>query len=611
MPTHCGVTPRTAAVRISFVPAVVFVSMFVRGLAAQTLHPFEPPRSCASFSMSAAAGILDVNRDASPDVLVPGPFAGTLLTTLDENGVAVVTNGTGPAVAIAPGSSFPPAILAMTSGAFDGDDRDDLVTVTAVGSVHFHRNLGSSRPDRASFAPDTLVDSLLAGWPISPLFVNYAFPAMTTCDLDEDGILDVLLAGGPVNRVSGNTIPGVVAFYRGLGGGTFQAMHHTLSGSAIDLEVADLDGNGHVDHVVVLVENGASGVFSNELVHLAYGSGTFAATGWPQPVGPGRMTCLAIADVLGDGNPDYLLGQVATVGGALAGLVYCFGGDGNGNVVGSSWGLLPLSANTTGLGDFIASVQTGDWNRDGHVDVAVLRGFVQAPPTYSALTAQFADAELLVAMGPNVGAATFESIVLPGHLTYSGSTTAAFAYLPLVSAPDALRTLDLGGDGSVDFAVPALWTTGNQPRLATLRNATPPAAGDACFTRIGDPSGGDPDHPARLGFEGGRPVPGNAAFAVTVQNLEGGCVAGVIWGPIGIPNLFVAYGITANLAPLHYGTATLVGGSGPGDGFLSVPMPIPPVPALVGDAGCFQVAFYDHVRDVFGGTQATGLWIGN
>ena len=173
-----------------------------------------------------------------------------LVTTLDENGVAVRTNGTGPAVTIAPGSSFPPAILAMTSGAFDGDDRDDLITVTAIGSVHFHRNLGSSRPDRASFAPDVLVDSLLAGWPISPMFVNYAFPAMTTCDLDEDGILDVLLAGGPVNRVAGNTIPGVVAFYRGLGGGTFQAMHHTLSGSAIDLEVADLDGNGHVDHVV-------------------------------------------------------------------------------------------------------------------------------------------------------------------------------------------------------------------------------------------------------------------------------------------------------------------------------------------------------------------------
>ena len=609
MPTHRGSAPRVAAVRISFVPLVV--SMFVRGLAAQTLHPFEPPRTSVVFSLSSAAGIVDVNRDASPDVIVPGPFAGTLVTTLDEQGVAICTNGTGPAVTIAPGSSFPPTILAMTSGAFDGDERDDLITVSAVGSVHFHRNLGSSRPDRANFAPDGLVDSLLAGWPISPMFVGYAFPTVTTCDLDEDGNLDFLLAGGPVNKVAGNTLPGVVAFYRGLGGGNFQAMHHTLSGSAIDMEVADLDANGHVDHVVVLVENGSLGLFSNELVHLAYSNGALVATGWPQPVGPGRMTCLEVADVLGDGNPDYLLGQISTVGGSLAGLVYCFGGDGTGNVVGSSWGVLPLSANTTGLGDFIASVQTGDWNRDGHVDVAVLRGFVQAAPAYSALTAQFADAEVLVAMGPNVAGATFESIPLPGHITLGAAATGAFSYLPLVSAPDALRELDLGGDGSVDFVVPALWTSSNQPLLATLRNATPAGPGDACFTKIGDPSGGDPDHPARLGFEGGQPVPGNAAFAVTVQNLEGGCVAGVIWGPIGIPNLFVAYGITANLAPLHYGSATLASGSGPGDGFLSVPLPIPPVPALVGDAGCFQVAYYDHVHDVFGGTQATWLWIGN
>lgn len=609
MPTHRGVASRTAAARISFVPLVV--SIAASGLTAQALHPFEPPRTSVVFSLSSAAGILDVNRDASPDVIVPGPFVGTLVNTLDEDGNALCTNATGPNVLSAPGAAYAPGVLAMASGAFDGDDRDDLITVTVVGSVHFHRNLGATRPDRAGFAPDVLVDSLLAGWPISPMFVGYAFPALTVCDLDADGNLDFLLAGGPVNRVSGNTLPGVVAFYRGLGGGTFQAMHHTLSGSAIDLEVADFDGNGVLDHVVVLVENGALGVFANELVHLTYANGVFGAVGWPQPIGPGRMTCLELADVLGDGNLDYVLGQTAAVGGALAGLVYCFGGDGAGNVVATSWSTLPLSANTTGLGDFIASVQTGDWNRDGHLDVAVLRGFVQAAPAYSSLTAQVADAEVLVAMGPYVAGAGFETIPLPGHLTFGAAATGAFAYLPLVSAPDALRPLDLGGDRSVDFVVPALWTASNQPLLATLRNATAPGPSDACFAKVGDASGGDPDHPARLGFEGGRPVPGNTTFAVTLQNVEGGCVAGLIWGPIGIPNLFSAYGITANLAPLHYGSATLVSGAGQGDGFLSVPLPIPPVPALVGDAGCFQFAYYDHVRGAFGGSQGTSLRIGN
>ena len=39
------------------------------------------------------------------------------------------------------------------------------------------------------------------------------------------------------------------------------------------------------------------GVFANELVHLAYANGVFGAVGWPQPIGPGRMTCLELADV--------------------------------------------------------------------------------------------------------------------------------------------------------------------------------------------------------------------------------------------------------------------------------------------------------------------------
>jgi len=32
---------------------------------------------------------------------------------------------------------------------------------------------------------------------------------------------------------------------------------------------------------------------------------------------------------------------------------------------------------------------------------------------------------------------------------------------------------------------------------------------------------------------------------------------------------------------------------------------------MVGDAGYFQCSYYDHVTGHFGGTQATGLWIGN
>lgn len=607
MPTHRGEAPRQFAVRVSFVPVVV--SIVVGGLAAQTLHPFAPPRANPTFGLVSVTGVVDVNRDGSPDVIVPSPFLGSRVTTFDEEGNALVANGSGPGTSLPPGATMPPGILAMAVGAFDGDRLDDVVAVTTVGSVHFHRNLGSTRPDRAAFAPDVILDSPP---PISP-FLSCAYPTAVTCDLDVDGHDDVVLAGGPVNLLANQTMPGEVVLLRGLGAGAFQIVRHALGGCVIDLEVADFDGDGHVDHVVVLTETGTGGAFANELVHLTWTNGALVAAGWPQPVGPGRLSCLELADVDGDGQLDYVLGQITTAPSGNTGGVCWFGGDGQGNVIPTTWGLLPMPTNTSGIGDFVASVQAGDWNRDGHVDLAILRGFTQAPAAFSAAPVQYAEAELLVAMGPNVMYAALETIALPGRMTYGSTTTNAFAQLPLMSAPDALRTIDFGGDGSVDLLVPALWTTSSptQPLMVTLRNTTPAQFGDARYEKVGAPSGGTFDHPARIGFEGGRPVPGNSSFAVTVQNVQGGCVAGLIWGPVGVPNYFVAYGITANLAPLHYGGASLVCGSGPGEGFLSQPLPIPPLPALIGDAGYFQFAYYDHVSGNFGGTQATGLWIGN
>ena len=577
---------------------------------AQAPSPFAAPVASPAFSLTTAAGLLDVNRDGSADVIVPGLFVGTMLTTLDEHGRAVAVNGAGPGVASFTGATSP-IVLALAGGCIDLDAREDLITVTSCGTVHFHRNLGATRVDRTEFAPDTLVDDFAAAFPIGPPFVHYAIPVAKVVDVDRDGFADVLVAGGPVDRWGASTRPGFVTIYRGDGQGGFTTIRHLLPGGAIDVEVADVDGDGTHDHLAVLTETGAIGAFAYEIVHLVLTNGALVPAGTPFPVGGGRFAALALADVLGDGSPDYLLAQTQPIGGGLTdGLVICYQGDGQGNPQASSWCTLALPA-PTAAGAFVSSLQTGDWNRDGHVDVAVLRGYVQ-PPASPTGTAVHAASEVLIALGPALPYAPFTTAVLPGHHLFSSTWTAAFPQLPLFADPDALRPVDFGRDGSVDLLVSGLRTPGSPAptALATLRNLTPPQAGDARFEKVGEATGGAPAHPARIGFDGGRPRPGNAAFACTIQNVRGGCLVGLLWGPVAIPGVIPVHGFEVHVVATHFGCGVLASGSAPGDGFASFPLPIPLDPALVGDAGYFQWVYHDHVAGALGGTQATGLSIG-
>lgn len=579
---------------------------------AQAQHPFAPPASLPTFGLTSTAGLADVNRDGSTDVIAPAIFFGTQLTTLDEHGETLATNAMGPTVASFTGPATA-VILAMTGGRFDQDALEDLVTVTSGGTVHLHRNLGATRIDRTAFAPDVLIDDFHASYPISPPFVHYSFPVARTGDFDQDGFNDALIGGGPIDRWGGSTRPGFVAFYKGDGAGRLFAMHHPLPGCVVDAEFADLDGDGIIDFLVVLTETGALGAYAYELVHLSVAGGALVPTGLPQPVGPPRCTALAIADVMGDNNADYLLTHTLASAGTLSSQLMCYQGDGQGNVSSTLWSPLLLPPNTTMLGDFLSSIQVGDWNRDSHVDVAVLRGFVQSPPSGTGGNAVHGNSEILVAMGPFLTWAPFETIPLPGYHVYSSTYQFVFPLLPLVAEPDGLRPIDLGRDGSIDLVLPGLRTPGsNSPTaMVTVRNLTPSMIGDARFEKIGSPSGGAPGAPARLGFDGGRPTPGNTNFACTIQNVQGGCLVGLMWGPWGMANLMSAYGFDVHLAASDLGFAAIASGSLPREGFHSYALPIPNTPSLIGDAGCFQYCYYDHVAGVFGGTQATGLWIGN
>jgi len=598
-------------VRISTVATLSFAAVSIAELPAQAAHPFLTPTDNPVFSMASIAGMVDVNRDGSRDVVVPGLFFGSFISTLDEDGTSLHVNASGPNLSGAPGSATLPTILAMVGGHFDGDALQDLVTVSGNGTMHFHKNLGATQLHQSNWAPDVIFDNVQSSYPTNPPFEVYSFPVCTTLDFDADGHLDLLIAGGPVDRWAAQTKPGFVCLYKGNGQGGFLPLRQGLTGNIIDVEVADLDNDGITDNVVVLMETGAVGAFSYDIVHYHLTPNGLVQNGLIQTVGPGRLTALEFGDVIGDSNNDYILAQIQTNPGSSGASIYYYAGDGQGNVSTSQWGQLLLPTLAAGISDHIASIQVADFNYDGHDDIAMLHGMLQPPSAPSASYATYQNSEVLVAMGPSATTAPLASLPLPGANLFADTFT--FSLTPLLPKPDQLKCVALGGDTCIDFLIPGLrgGVHFNQPRIATIKNVSAPQLGDARQLKIGDPSGGAPNRPARIGFEGGRPVPGNSNFACTIQNVQGGCLVGLMWNQFGIANLATSHGFMLHIGPVLYGYAGITSGSGFQDGFYSYSLPIPNHPSLVGDAGCFQYCYYDQVAGRFGGTQATSIWIGN
>ncbi len=226
----------------------------------------------------------------------------------------------------------------IITGDFNGDGKLDLAVVNSgstlgQGSVSILLGNGDG-----TFQPHGDYD------------VGIASSGLVAGDFNGDGKLDLAVA-------SGNAYPSpnraAVAILLGNGNGTFQAASLISivgsSASAYGITAADFNHDGALDLAIT---------DSNSYVYvlLGKGNGSFASpTAYLVPWGP---TAIAASDFNGDGNVDLAVTQQSSGSFSYVSIML-----GNGD------GTFQTSVPYT-TGNFPGSIAIGDFNGDGHLDIA-------------------------------------------------------------------------------------------------------------------------------------------------------------------------------------------------------------------------------------------------
>jgi hypothetical protein len=589
----------------------------------------------------------DLNGDGKPDLVVanvgkPGDLNGTV-SVLINNGSGKFPSHTEYATGVAP--------LALVVADFNGDHKPDLAVanscgsdptcnVSTLGTVSILLGNGDGTFQAQStlsvgYDPDAIVAadfngdgkadlavgnfndstvSVLIGngdgtfKPKVSYTVDHGQPyGIVAADLNHDGKLDLAVS------TTGAT---TVSILLGNGDGTFQSHKDYWAGNGAGiLAAADLNGDSNIDLVVPDL-GWAERADSKVTVLFGNGDGTFRShVLYNTGVAPGA---LALGDFNGDGKLDLVVGEnpavVETPDCGCARISVLLGnGDGT---------YMPSVDYATGR--FPSSVAVGDFNGDGHLDIAVANyGTLVAPantisvllgngdgtfqpqvtytvgnnPTAIAVADVNHDGKLDLVFSnsgdtsPNIGVllgngdGTFQAQITTA--TSGVVNTLAIVDLNQDKIPDVVGLLSASnkvatflGRGDGTFSAKGSWTTGNNPLSLAIGDFNGDNTPDVAIVNQADPESamavfyGNGDGTLRIGPS--YPI-ANQPTSIIAGDFNGDAQLDLLVANayFNTAQLFLGKGDgTFPVAPIAYGTGwqplALAAGDLNGDGTLDV-----------------------------------------
>jgi hypothetical protein len=213
---------------------------------------------------------------------------------------------------------------------------------------------GDGIPDVAAGGGGVILGDGKGGFTNTWLSASLGGYALAAADFNGDGKLDLAIAAVPSNNAE-------VQIFLGNGDGTFTpaATPAVVGLWPAAMAVADFNGDGIPD-IGVLATNSRT-----VSILLGNGDGTFTASP-ASPLTDIQPQSIASGDFNGDGNPDLVVANGGSGADSIPGSLTVLLGNGDGTFVQPTTSLPLGQAN-----DSAVSVVTGDFNRDGNLDLAV------------------------------------------------------------------------------------------------------------------------------------------------------------------------------------------------------------------------------------------------